>query len=325
MKRKGGWIKLNKGVYSFSTCWNIKRHSVGREMIEEIKALGFRHVELNYNVTEELMTTIEPMIEKGEIGVSSVHNVFPFINDKDYDTDSVLLGFDDEVKRKRSVELLIRSMEYANRYGAKAVVVHPGEVPFDYNIDSELKQLYREHGKDSPQYQQLWSQMLERRERLSPLYTKRIQNSLEEACEHAAKKGWDVAVGIETRARCYQMPTLMEAKTICESLKGSPVYLWYDTGHAMMMDRMGLYNNVKELKEVSSYIYGVHIHETLELSDHWCPYIHSKDMQYYDHFLEAIDFAKVKVYELKAACQPDEIHASHQLIIDKIAAMKVNG
>ena len=108
-------------------------------MIEEIKELGFRHVEFNYNVTEEMMKTIEPMIEKGEIGVSSVHNVFPFIDDKDYDTDSVMLGFDDEVKRKRSVELLIRSMEYANRYGAKAVVVHPGEVPFEYNIDLDLK------------------------------------------------------------------------------------------------------------------------------------------------------------------------------------------
>ncbi|MGO4268942.1 sugar phosphate isomerase/epimerase family protein [Paenibacillus sp. TAF58] len=313
---------LDKGEYSFSTCWNIKKHTIGRNMIEEIKELGFRNVELNYNVTEEMMKTIEPMIEKGEIGVSSVHNVFPFINDKDYDTDSVMLGFDDEVKRKRSVELLIRSMEYANRYGAKAVVVHPGEVPFEYNIDSDLKKLYRDHGKDSPEYQKLWKIMSERRERLSPLYTKRIQDSLEEVSEHAAKQGWSVAIGIETRSRSYQMPTLMEAKTICDNLKGSPVYLWYDIGHAMMMDRMGLYDNLKELQEVKRYIYGVHIHETLELSDHWCPYVHSKDLQYFDHFLEAIDLAKVKVYELKAVCQPDEIDESHRLITSRMAAMK---
>ena len=85
---------------------------------------------------------------------------------------------------------------------------------------------------------------------------------------------------------------------------------------------MGLYDNLKELQEVKRYIYGVHIHETLELSDHWCPYVHSKDLQYFDHFLEAIDFAKVKVYELKAVCQPDEIDESHRLITSKIAAMK---
>ncbi|MEI7025394.1 sugar phosphate isomerase/epimerase family protein [Paenibacillus sp. y28] len=313
---------LDKGDYSFSTCWNIKRHTTGRSMIEEIKELGFRYVELNYNVTDAFMETIEPMIEQGEIGVSSVHNVFPFIADKDYDTDSVMLGFDDEAKRRRSVELLIRSMEYAHRYGAKAVVVHPGEVPFDYNIDSDLKKLYREFGKDSPEYRKLWQEMSERRERLSPLYAGRIRDSLEQACEAAAKKGWNVALGIETRSRCYQMPSLMEAKSICEGLKGAPVYLWYDIGHAMMMDRMGLYDNLAELREVKRLIYGVHIHETLELSDHWCPYVHSKDLSYFDHFLEAIDYAQVKVYELKAACQPDEIHESHNLITGKIKAMK---
>jgi sugar phosphate isomerase/epimerase len=312
----------DKGEFSFSTCWNIKRHSVGSEMIEEIRNLGFRYVELNYNVTRELLATIEPMIEKGEIGVSSVHNVFPYIADKDYDTDSVMLGFDDEEKRKRAIELLLGSMEYAHRYGAKAVVVHPGEVPFETDIDSELKKLYKEQGKDSAAYRQLWERMLERRERLSPLYAERIQDSLEEVCETAARKGWNVAIGIETRSRCYQMPTLQEAKRICDHLAGAPVYLWYDIGHAMMMDRMGLYDNLKELQEVQRYIYGVHIHETLELSDHWCPYVHSKDMEYFDHFLGAIAQAEVKVYELKAACTAEDIDESHALIIGKLATRK---
>jgi sugar phosphate isomerase/epimerase len=291
-------------------------------MIEEIRNLGFRYVELNYNVTKELLETIEPMIEKGQIGVSSVHNVFPHIPDKDYDTDSVMLGFDDEEKRKRAVELLIGSMEYADRYGAKAVVVHPGEVPFEYDIDSELKKLYKEYGKNSPEYQRLWRQMSARREQWSPHYAKRIQDSLEDACNVAVRKGWNVAIGIETRSRCNQMPTLQEAKTICDNLAGSPVYLWYDIGHAMMMDRMGLYDNLKDLQDVKRYIYGVHIHETLELSDHWCPYVHSKDQQFFDHFLGAIRQAAVKVYELKAQCRPEEIDESHALITSKIAARK---
>ena len=308
----------DKGEYAFSTCWNIKRHTDGRAMIEEIRELGFRRVELNYNVTREHLRTIEPMIEQGEIGISSVHNVFPYIDDKDYDTDSVMLGFDDEAKRQRSVELLIGSMEYADRYGAQAVVVHPGEVPFEYNIDAELKKRYREQGKTSEAYQSLWADMLERRERLSPIYTKRMQESLEKACEHAAKRGWSIAIGIETRSRCYQMPTLMEAKAICDHLQGAPVYLWYDIGHATMMERMGLYDNTVELEQVKRYIYGVHIHETLELSDHWCPYVHSKDLTGFDRFLDAIGQAKVKVYELKAACRPEEIDESHRLITGKL-------
>ncbi|WNQ13322.1 sugar phosphate isomerase/epimerase family protein [Paenibacillus aurantius] len=312
---------LNKGTYSFSTCWNIRRHTAGRGMVEEIKELGFQYVELNYNVTDELLATIEPMIEKGEIGVSSVHNVFPHVPDKDYDTDSVMLGFDDEDKRKRAVELLIRSMEYADRYGAKAVVVHPGEVPFDTNIDAELKQIYREKGKESAEYRSLWDAMLERRERLSPHYRRRIEESLHTAAEYAAKRNWKVVLGIETRSRCYQMPTLMEAKAICDSLSGSGVGLWFDIGHAMMMERMGLYDNPSEIELVKPYVYGVHIHETLELSDHWCPYVHSGTDRCFDLFLPIIDQAEVKVYELKAVCAPEEIHESHALLIKKLETM----
>ncbi|WP_019535990.1 sugar phosphate isomerase/epimerase family protein [Paenibacillus ginsengihumi] len=312
----------DKGEFSFSTCWNIKRHTVGSDMVEEIKELGFRYVELNYNVHDGLLQTIEPMIERGAIGISSVHNVFPYVDDPDYDTDSVMLGFDDAGKRRRAVELLIRSMEYAHRYGAQAVVVHPGEVPFERNIDAELKKIYRERGKDSPEYRKLWSEMLERRERLSPTYVRRIRESLEEACDRAAAKGWNVLVGIETRSRCYQIPTLSEARAICDGLQGSPVGLWYDIGHAMMMERMGLYDNRQELPEVLQYIVGVHIHETLELSDHWCPYVHSKDMELFDRFLGAIEAAKVKVYELKAACEPQAIEESHALLEAKLAARK---
>ncbi|MNW17984.1 hypothetical protein D3C71_2173610 [compost metagenome] len=72
-------------------------------MIGEIKALGFRYVELNYNVTRQLASTIEPLIERGEIGISSVHHVYPHLPGKDFDTDSLMLGYRDKEKRSRAV------------------------------------------------------------------------------------------------------------------------------------------------------------------------------------------------------------------------------
>lgn len=316
-------MALDKGEYSFSTCWNIKRFEQdGAGMIEDIRKLGFRRVELNYNVTQEHLRTIEPMIERGDIGVSSVHNTFPYVSDPDYGTDSVLLGFQKEDKRQKAMELLLGSMEYAHRYGAQAVVVHPGEVPFDTNIDATLKQIYHEQGKDSHAYQQLWDEMIAHRSKEALGYQKKIQQSLEEVCEVAARKGWDVKIGIETRSRCNQMPTLMEAKEICVNLAGAGVYLWYDIGHATMMERMGLYDNAVELSQVLPYIYGVHIHETVGLSDHWCPYIHSGDPVDFDRFLPAIEQAKVKVYELKSACLADEIQASHERLLSKLDEFK---
>lgn len=310
---------VDKGEYSFSTCWNIKRTGGGRAMIEDIASLGFRRVELNYNVTEEMLREIEPMIERGEIGVSSVHNTFPHTPDPDYGTDSVLLGFEDETKRKRAIELLVRSAEYAHRYGAKAVVVHPGEVPIDHADVKVLEQLYQSDGRDSAAYRTAWSSFIERREREAGGYLKRIIESLDEVCNLSAAKGLDVRFGIETRSRPNQMPTLAEAKTVIDALQGALVGIWYDTGHAIMMDRLGLYDSIGEADGLMDHIVGVHIHETIGLSDHWCPYVNSGDLHFYDAYLPMIERAGVKVYELKAACLPEEIEKSHRLLLGKLA------
>lgn len=309
----------DKGTYSFSTCWNIKRHTDAKGMLEEIRGLGFRRVELNYNVTKEMLVSIEPMIERGDIGVSSVHNTFPHVPDPDYGTDSVLLGFEDKAKRQRAIELLVGSAEYAWRYGGEAVVVHPGEVPFPEDIGKELSRLYNEEGRDSGAYRSKWAELMERREAYSAGYVQTIIESLDEACNRAVSKGLNVRFGIETRSRPQQIPTLAEAKTIIGALKGAPVGIWYDTGHAMMMDRMGLYDSVGEMEGLMDDIVGVHIHETIGLSDHWCPYVNSGNMDFYDAYLPMIERAQVKVYELKAACRPEEIGESHRLLTAKLA------
>ncbi|MEJ8304302.1 sugar phosphate isomerase/epimerase family protein [Saccharibacillus sacchari] len=310
----------DKGEYSFSTCWNIRRQPGGRAMIEEIAELGFRRVELNYNVTTEMLKEIEPMIERGEIGISSVHNTFPHTPDPDYGTDSVLLGFEDETRRRKAVELLVGSAEYAHRYGAKAVVVHPGEVPIAHADVKQLEKLYHENGRESDVYRTAWAAFIERRESEADSYIKRIIASLDEVGNLAASKGLDVRFGIETRSRPNQMPTLAEAKTIIDALKGAPVGIWYDTGHAIMMDRLGLYDSVGEMEGLMDHIVGVHIHETIGLSDHWCPYVHSGDSRFYDAYLPMIERAGVKVYELKAACEPHQIHESHRLLLEKLAS-----
>nr|WP_311292130.1 TIM barrel protein [Paenibacillus glycanilyticus] len=311
----------NKEDFSFSTCWNIKKHRNGRAMLEEIMALGFQNVELNYNVTREHLTTIEPMIENGAIGISSVHHAFPFIEDKDFDTDSPMLGYEDEDKRRRALELLKQSVEYAVRYGAKAVVVHPGEVPFPGNVDARLKDIYKNQGRSSEAYATLWTTMLEQRQSQAPQNLERIHRSLEEISDFIERKGYKVAIGIETRARCYQIPTLREAEWLTSRLKGSPVGLWYDIGHAMMMERMGLYENLRDLRELELPLAGVHIHETIGLSDHWCPYVHSGQDDF-DVVLDMIHKAPVRVYELKSACLPEEIEQSHNQIMNKLLVLE---
>lgn len=230
----------------------------------------------------------------------------------------MLLGFADREKRKRAVDLLVRSAEYADRFGGEAVVVHPGEVPFPGDISGELEQLYGGQGKNSEAYRRKWAELLERREAYSAGYVQTIIESLDEVCNRAASKGLNVRFGIETRSKPQQIPTLAEAKTIISALQGAPVGIWYDTGHAIMMDRLGLYDSIGEMEGLMDDIVGVHIHETIGLSDHWCPYVNSGNPDFYDAYLPMIERAQVKVYELKAACRPEEIHESHRLLTAKL-------
>ncbi|HIW34462.1 MAG TPA: sugar phosphate isomerase/epimerase [Candidatus Paenibacillus intestinavium] len=311
-----------KEGYSFSTMWNLRRHTVGRDIITEIKELGFNQVELNYNVTEELLATIVPMIEQNEITISSVHNVFPFIADRDYDTDSVMLGFDDLDKRAKAVDLLKNSVDYAAKFGAKAVVVHPGEVPFDYNIDAVLKKIWTEEGKDSPAYQALWDEMITRRNEIAPIHVQRITEGLEEVCNYIEQKNLGIQIGIETRSRCNQISTLQEANQMITDLNGAPVGIWFDIGHGTMMERMGLYDSSTEIQQLKDKVLGVHIHETVGIVDHWCPYIHSENLNDFDVFLPVIEAAQIKVYELRAPCKKEQIEDSYRIMNQKIQDMR---
>jgi len=309
--------------FSFSTCWNVDQHHDGRKMIEEIKELGFRQVELNYSVPEAMVEPIYQMVERDEIRISSLHNVFPFYpeNDEDYGCNSLYLGFTDEDKRRRSIELLMNTVEHAVRFGARAVCVHPGEVLVPYNYDRVLTDLAEAGRADSEEYRRVWQEMMDIRQRDSQFYVDRIVQSLEEVCNRIVQKGYDVEIGLETRSRAYQIPTIAELKYMMGRLPGAPIGLWYDIGHGMLMKQMELYDHEQEVLEIKDRIIGMHIHESIGLSDHWCPYVISGDDQYYDRFLEIIRDAPVKVFEVRGT--PEEIKTSFELIKRKIRNLSV--
>ncbi|MGF7036651.1 sugar phosphate isomerase/epimerase [Paenibacillus mucilaginosus] len=309
-------------AFSFSTSWNVKRHAVGRDMIDEIRGLGFRRIELNYQVTAQHLETIEPMIESGLIEISSVHHVFPRTDDPEFGPDSLMLGHPDEAMRRQGVELLVQSAEYATRYGAKAVVLHPGEADIGPQFDAELKRLYREGLRESEAYADTWRRMLARRTEAAAPALRHMRDSLETVCDRLAVRGIHVAIGLETRARCHQLPTPAEAAEVIAGLAGAPVYLWVDSGHAIIMERMGLYDNTVDMVKYRRLIYGMHIHDTVGLVDHGCPYVHTQDVPGFERFLPAIAAAELKVYELKPNCTPEEIRISVQTLAARLQALQ---
>src|SRR4030095_12899265 len=64
-------------MYSFSSCWNSHRHTDGREMLREIRDLGFEYAELSHGIRLSLVPGILASVEAGEIKISSLHNFCP--------------------------------------------------------------------------------------------------------------------------------------------------------------------------------------------------------------------------------------------------------
>ncbi len=63
--------------FALSTHWNAGRHGRGELMIEEILQLGFRRVELGYDLRQELVPGVVAMVRMAANTRDSVHKFLP--------------------------------------------------------------------------------------------------------------------------------------------------------------------------------------------------------------------------------------------------------
>src|SRR4030065_2761029 len=129
-------------MLSLSTSWNAIKHKEGQSLIVEIRELGFESVEINYQVTAEQLSQVSQMQKKGEIEVSSLHNIVPLPEGADVNTAHRLFPFTspDPVERGKSVVLAKGTIDRAVDLKAKAVVLHLGE-SWEAPL-SEMERLY---------------------------------------------------------------------------------------------------------------------------------------------------------------------------------------
>ncbi len=296
-------MSFSKSDLAISTMWNYRKANSGKELIDQLKALGFSRVELNYQVKKEWLSDIESYVQNGEIMISSVHNVFPKVNDERFGTDSVLLGYEDESLRKRAVEYACRSVDWAVRLGAGAVVFHPTEVPLSPNdFDVPLKNLIKAHKTDSEEYRSLQKEMLNQR-KAAP-FLQRTMKSIGEIADYVVKNGFSVRLGMENRAMCHQAPIYSEFDMIMQAFEGGPVGIWLDTGHGIMMEEMGLQKlPLSEITERN--IIGMHIHDAIDGLDHYAPCTLDGDVL--RPFKKYIDACPIRVLELSGRLTQQEI------------------
>ncbi|MBQ6804962.1 MAG: TIM barrel protein [Clostridia bacterium] len=288
---------------SISTMWNFRRASCGEELLDQLLALGFSRVELNYQVKREWIDGIEKYVRDGLVKISSVHNVFPKTGDQRFDTDSPMLGYLDESLRRQAVELSKESIEWAMRLGAGAVVYHPTEAPLlPSQYDVPLKKMIAAHQTDTPAFKALQGDMMAAR-KTAPFLSQMLK-SIHELCDFVVKQGYDVRLGMENRAMCHQIPTYPEFDLIAREFSGGPVGIWLDTGHGIMMQEMGL--QALPLSEAAAaMIVGMHIHDAVDGLDHYAPCTLPGDVL--APFREYIEKCPIRVLELSGRLSEKEI------------------
>src|ERR1700761_5729655 len=120
----------------FSTCGNSSRHQDGETMIDEILDLGFERVELGHGIRLSLMEGIQRRFNKGDLTISSLHNFCPLpIEITRAAPDCYQFSSTDPRERERAMRHTFQTIDFAQRFNARFVVLHLGRAPLDEYTD----------------------------------------------------------------------------------------------------------------------------------------------------------------------------------------------
>ncbi len=281
---------------AISTSWNAYRLDDGEKLLFEISRLGFKAIELSFNLDSGMIKGIADSARRLKIDIVSLHNYCPIpdgLSRKEALPDYYSLASLGKEERFLAVKYAKRSIDTAGRLGAKAVVLHCGRVEIpDYT--RQLINLYNQGMNNSAEFMELKEKMSQVRALEAAKFLSQALISIEELNAYAKAK--DVLLGIETRFYHREIPDIDEIGIILDKFKNSQVYYWHDTGHAQLMENLGFLRHGDFLERYGERLIGVHLHDILGCQDHLAP-------------LEGkIDFSIIKPYLRQGTLKVIEAH-----------------
>jgi sugar phosphate isomerase/epimerase len=246
-------------MYSFSTCWNAKRHTDGRAMLREIRELGFEQAELSHGIRLGLVPGVLEAVDAGEIKISSLHNFCPLPMGVTRGSPNLYkFSAEDARDRELAVRHTIRTIEFAERVKAPVIVLHLGSMDLkDYT--GRLTEMLEREGKTSPGLEKLRDEAVAAREANKGKYIERVHETLRKILPEAEKRG--IKLGIENREAIEELPFESDFDAFFREFDSPNVVYWHDTGHAQIKEHLGFIHHLLHLESLAGRLAGFHIHD----------------------------------------------------------------
>jgi sugar phosphate isomerase/epimerase len=290
-------------MYSFSTCWNSHRHTDGRAMLREIRELGFAYVELSHGTRISLLPGILEAVDAAEIKISSLHNFCPLPIGVAGAAPN-LYRFSAERAREREMaeRYTMKTLEFASRVKAPAVVLHLGSIEMkDYN--EKLLALVARGQKESPKYAKLCTEVDEKREAKKGPFVERVNELLKKLLPEAESRG--IKLGAENRQALEELPLDSDYQFLFRELPSPSLVYWHDTGHAQIKENLGFLQHAMQLESLRDRLFGLHIHDVQPPGrDHCAPGSGTIDFAALKPLIKP---EHIKVFELSPSLTVEEV------------------
>lgn len=328
-------------MYSLSTCWNSGRHTDGREMLREIRELGFEYAELSHGIRLSLVPGILDALHAGEIKISTVHNFCPLPMGVNHPAPNLYkFTSDDRRERESAWKHTLNTFEKAHQFGAKLVVLHSGCIDLkDY--DSKLEEMKMELAEKRERheelqatgqqdtrefrkltskiediendYRKLIQKVEEKRDKYKSGPIERATDMISRLAEQAATYG--LLLGIENREAVAEIPFDHEIDEFIRALPPNVRY-WHDCGHAQIKEHLELIpSHEMHLETLAPRLAGFHVHDVVidpEGHHDHCP--PGSGVVRWANLKKFVKREHIKVLELSPGVPVDDVRRGYSMI-----------
>lgn len=285
-------------------------------MLDEILALGFERVELGHGIRLSLMEGIQRRFKKGGFTISSLHNFCPLpIEITRAAPDCYQFSSSDARERERAMKHTFQTIDFAERFGARVVVLHMGRTPID-DYTSKLVKMAEVGLIHSREYVREKMTCIRKREDKAAAYVQRSKECLTRIIDYA--KGKNVKLGIESRHGYEEIPNEREMAEMLNQFNVPEVGYWHDFGHVQVKHNLGYLDHREWLASAAPRLIGCHLHDTKWPGrDHLAPFMGDVE---YDQLIPLLPKDTLFVFEMSPRRTKEEIITARDKWVEKFGA-----